>query len=128
MHMVLNQDKNGHALLYGFWMAFIFEAFDVPVQVWSSQIVKDVVGQVNHMAFPASVRRPDTPLQHLQNQLVERENELAAMTTAHQMEKENWEARVVTLQNELAQERTANIYTVRHLTQLLDTQTPTLAP
>ncbi|WMV58621.1 hypothetical protein MTR67_052006 [Solanum verrucosum] len=37
MHRVLNQDKNGHALPYGFWMASIFEAFNIPVQVWVSQ-------------------------------------------------------------------------------------------
>ncbi|KAG5595687.1 hypothetical protein H5410_036919 [Solanum commersonii] len=126
--LVLNQDKNRHALPYGFWMASIFEAFDVPVHVWCSQTVKDLVGHMNHMALPTSMRRPNTPLQCLQNQLVERENELATMTTAHQMEKENWEARVVTLQNELTRERTANISTMRHLTQLLATQTPTLAP
>ncbi|KAH0650447.1 hypothetical protein KY284_030359 [Solanum tuberosum] len=112
MHMVLNQEKHGHAFLYGFWMASIFEAFDMPVQVWHSQIVKDVVGQVNHMALPASMRHLDTPLQRLQNQLAERENELVVMTTAHQMVKENWEARVVTLQNELAQERATNCYCV----------------
>ncbi|KAK4734042.1 hypothetical protein R3W88_008303 [Solanum pinnatisectum] len=51
MHRVHNQDKNGHALPYGFCMASIFEAFDVPVQVWHSQTVKDVVGQVNHMTL-----------------------------------------------------------------------------
>ncbi|KAH0773660.1 hypothetical protein KY290_010797 [Solanum tuberosum] len=44
MHRVLNQDKNGHALPYGFWMASIIEDFDVPIQVWYSQTVKDVVG------------------------------------------------------------------------------------
>ncbi|KAG5610692.1 hypothetical protein H5410_021973 [Solanum commersonii] len=30
MHMLLHQDENGHSLPYGFWMASIFEAFDVP--------------------------------------------------------------------------------------------------
>ncbi|KAH0650450.1 hypothetical protein KY284_030362 [Solanum tuberosum] len=82
-------------------MASIFEVFNVPVQVRRSQTVKDLVGQVNHMALPTSVRRPNTPLQRLQNQLAKTENELATITTAHQMEKENWEARVVKLQKEL---------------------------
>ncbi|KAH0658151.1 hypothetical protein KY289_026899 [Solanum tuberosum] len=99
---VLNQDKNGHALPCGFWMASIFEAFDVPVQVWDSQTVKDVVGRVNRMALHVSMRRLDTPLQRLQHQLAEKENELVTMMTTHQIEKETWEARVVALQHELA--------------------------
>ncbi|KAH0661790.1 hypothetical protein KY284_026721 [Solanum tuberosum] len=100
--MVLNQDKNGHALPCGFWMASIFEAFDMPVQVWDSQTVKDVVGRVNRMALHVSMRRLDTPLQRLQHQLAEKENELVTMMTTHQIEKETWEARVVALQHELA--------------------------
>ncbi|KAH0750773.1 hypothetical protein KY290_030005 [Solanum tuberosum] len=99
---VLNQDKNGHALPCGFWMASIFEAFDMPVQVWDSQTVKDVVGRVNRMALHVSMRRLDTPLQRLQHQLAEKENELVTMMTTHQIEKETWEARVVALQHELA--------------------------
>ncbi|KAH0650452.1 hypothetical protein KY284_030364 [Solanum tuberosum] len=31
------QDENGHALPYGFWIAPIFEAFDVPVQLASKE-------------------------------------------------------------------------------------------
>ncbi|WMV33536.1 hypothetical protein MTR67_026921 [Solanum verrucosum] len=127
MHRVLNQDKNGHVLPYGFWMASIFEAFDVPIQVWDSQSVKDVVGRVNRMALHVSMRRLDTPLQRLQHQLAEKENELASMMTTHQIEKETWEARVVALQHELAQKRTANIVIVRHLTQLVTTPNPSSA-
>ncbi|KAG5610277.1 hypothetical protein H5410_021558 [Solanum commersonii] len=82
MHKVFNHVKNGHALPYRLWMTSIFEAFDVPVQAWNSKTVKGVVGQVNHMALPASMRRLDTSLQHLKNQLAEKENELAAMTSA----------------------------------------------
>ncbi|KAH0765471.1 hypothetical protein KY290_001432 [Solanum tuberosum] len=125
---VLNQDKNGHAFPYGFWMASIFESFDVPVQVWVSQTVKDVVGRVNHMTLPISMRRLNSPLQRLKYQPAEKEDELAAMTTAHQLERESWEAQVVVLQNELDQERNANIATVRHLTNLLSTQNPSLVP
>uniref|UniRef100_M1BEE9 Uncharacterized protein n=2 Tax=Solanum tuberosum TaxID=4113 RepID=M1BEE9_SOLTU len=128
MHRVLNQDKNGHAFPYGFWMASIFESFDVPVQVWVSQTVKDVVGRVNHMTLPISMRRLNSPLQRLKYQPAEKEDELAAMTTAHQLERESWEAQVVVLQNELDQERNANIATVRHLTNLLSTQNPSLVP
>ncbi|KAH0773665.1 hypothetical protein KY290_010802 [Solanum tuberosum] len=81
MHRVLNQNKNRHALPYGFWMASIFEAFDVPVQVWVSQTVKDVVGRVNHMALPISMRRLDSPLQRLKDQLAEKEHELPVVNT-----------------------------------------------
>ncbi|KAH0730128.1 hypothetical protein KY289_001316 [Solanum tuberosum] len=108
-------------------MASIFEAFDVPVHVWVSQTVKDVVGRVNHMAFHVTIRRLDSPLQRLKNQLAEKEHELVVMRTAHQLERESWEARVVALQIELAQERTTNIATVSHLTQLLTPQNPTLS-
>lgn len=83
-----------------------------------------MVGQVFHIAPPASMRHLDTPLQCLKNQLTEKENELASMTSTHQIEKETWEARVVDLQNELAQGRAANIATVRHMTHLLATPTP----
>ncbi|KAH0765211.1 hypothetical protein KY285_001082 [Solanum tuberosum] len=75
-----------------------------------------------------TLRRLDSPLQRLKNQLAEKEHELVVMTTAHQLERESWEARVVALQIELAQERTTNIATVRHLTQLLTPQNPTLSP
>ncbi|KAH0648266.1 hypothetical protein KY285_033514 [Solanum tuberosum] len=88
MELLDIEDKNGHAIPYGFWMASIFKAFDVPVQVWVAQTVKDM--------------------------LADKEHELAALTYAHQLENEIWEARVVALQNELAQERTANIATMRH--------------
>ncbi|WMV50422.1 hypothetical protein MTR67_043807 [Solanum verrucosum] len=101
MHRVLYQDENGHTLPYGFWMASIFEAFDVLVQVWDSQTVKDV--------------------------FAEKEDELIAMETTHQIEKATWEVRVVALQNELAQERPANIVTVRHLNQLLSALNTTSA-
>lgn len=49
------------------------------------------------------------------------------METAHQIEKATWEARVAALQNELAQERTANIVTVQHLNQLLSALNTTSA-
>lgn len=55
------------------------------------------------MALLVFMRRLDTPLQPLKNQFAEKENELAAMMPAHQIDKETWEARVVMLQNELAQ-------------------------
>ncbi|KAH0706114.1 hypothetical protein KY289_011190 [Solanum tuberosum] len=60
-------------------MASIFEAFDVPVQVWVPQTVKGVIGRVNHMALPVSMRRLDSPLQRLKDQLAEKELELAAV-------------------------------------------------
>ncbi|KAH0650448.1 hypothetical protein KY284_030360 [Solanum tuberosum] len=37
MHRVLHQDENGHALPCGFWMAAIFETFDVPVQLAANE-------------------------------------------------------------------------------------------
>ncbi|WMV38148.1 hypothetical protein MTR67_031533 [Solanum verrucosum] len=104
MRKVLYQDENGHALPYGFWMAPIFEAFDVPVQV-----------------------NPDNPLQRLKNQLASKEDQLLAMENAHQMEKASLEARIVELQNELAQERVVNIAIVQHLIQLLHDPKPTSA-
>ncbi|WMV33937.1 hypothetical protein MTR67_027322 [Solanum verrucosum] len=112
MHRVLHQDEYGHALPYGFWMAPIFEAFNVPVQVWHSQTVKDVVGRVNHMALPISMRNPDNPLQRLKNQLAAKEDELLALETAHQMERATLEAHIVELQTELATARAANIATM----------------
>lgn len=72
MHRVLHQDENVHTLPYGFWMVSIFEAFDVLVQVWDSQTVKDVVGRVNHMTLPVSMRSLDTPLQRLKISLLRR--------------------------------------------------------
>lgn len=54
------------------------------------------------MALPASIRRLDIPLQRLENQLAEKEQELVDMVTAHLQEKAIWEARVVALQNDLA--------------------------
>lgn len=35
MESVLTQDKNGNALTYSFWLSKIFEAYSVPIQVWT---------------------------------------------------------------------------------------------
>ncbi|KAG5595672.1 hypothetical protein H5410_036904 [Solanum commersonii] len=51
-------------------------------------------------------------------QLAAKEDQLLAMENAHQMEKASLEAHIVELQNELSQERAANIATVEHLIQL----------
>ncbi|KAH0748739.1 hypothetical protein KY290_027971 [Solanum tuberosum] len=90
----------------------IFEAFNVPVQVWHSQTVKDVMDRVNHMDLPVSMSNPDNPLQRLKNQLAAKEDDLLALETAHQMERATFEARIVELQTELATVRAANIATM----------------
>ena len=48
-------------------MVPIFEAFHVPVQVWFAQIVKDLLGNVNYMVLPVSIRNPDNPFLRLKN-------------------------------------------------------------
>ncbi|KAG5600531.1 hypothetical protein H5410_031901 [Solanum commersonii] len=85
-------------------MAPIFEAFNMPVQVWHSQTVNDVVGRVNHMVVPVSIRNPDNPLHRLKNQPAAKEDELLALATL--------EAPIVELQTELATARAANIATM----------------
>ncbi|KAH0773732.1 hypothetical protein KY290_010869 [Solanum tuberosum] len=112
MHRVLHQDENGHALPYGFWMTPIFEAFNVPVQVWHSQTVKDVVGRVNHVVLPVYMRNRDNLLQRLKNQLATKEDELLTLETTHQMERATLEACIVELQTELATTRAANMATM----------------
>ncbi|WMV38139.1 hypothetical protein MTR67_031524 [Solanum verrucosum] len=97
------------------------------LEVWYAQTVKDVVGRVDHTALPVSMRSPDNPLQRLTNQLATKEDQLLAMENAHQMEKATLEAHIVELQNELAEERAANITIVQHLTQLLHDPKPTSA-
>lgn len=99
MHMVLHQDDNGHALPYGFWMTPIFVSFDVPVQVWFAQTIKDVVGKVNYMALPVSLRNPDNTFPRLKNKLADKEDQLLAMENAHWLEKATSEAHIVELQN-----------------------------
>ncbi|KAG5571288.1 hypothetical protein H5410_061054, partial [Solanum commersonii] len=75
-------------------MTPIFEVFNVPVQAWHSQTIKDVVGKVNHV-----------------NQLASKEDELLTLETTHQMERATLEACIVELQTELATMRVANIAT-----------------
>ncbi|WMV38145.1 hypothetical protein MTR67_031530 [Solanum verrucosum] len=65
--------------------------------------------------------------ERLKNQLAAKEDQLLAMENAHQMEKASLEARIVELQNELSQERAANIAIVQHPTQLLHDPKPTSA-
>ncbi|KAF3664614.1 hypothetical protein FXO38_03068 [Capsicum annuum] len=69
MQRVLIKEQNGHALPYEFWLTPILEEFRVPIQVWSSQTVKDIIGSVNHMMLLGSMRNVDYPMQRLRNVL-----------------------------------------------------------
>lgn len=63
MQTDLIKDAKIHALPYKFWLALVFKDYYVYVQVWSFQTTKDVIGIVNHMDLPFSVRCVDTYLQ-----------------------------------------------------------------
>ncbi|KAF3654906.1 hypothetical protein FXO37_16246 [Capsicum annuum] len=59
MQRVLLKEVSGHALPYQFWLTSIFEDFGISVQVWTSQTIKDIIGHVNHMMLPVSMRSAD---------------------------------------------------------------------
>lgn len=40
MQRVFIHDKNGYALLYGFWLAHILQAYSILVQAWTMQILR----------------------------------------------------------------------------------------
>ncbi|KAF3625716.1 Ribosomal protein S8 family protein [Capsicum annuum] len=65
MERLLVKDKNGHALPYHFWLVPVFDDFCVCVKVWSLQITKDVIGQVNYDILSAAMRYADNPMQKL---------------------------------------------------------------
>lgn len=43
VHLVLWKDDIGHSLPYAFW-PLVFEKYSVPIQFWSLQTTKDVIG------------------------------------------------------------------------------------
>lgn len=81
MQCVLTQDKNGHALLYSFWLSQIFKAYPIPFQVWTMYTTKGVLGQVNHTALPGSMQHTNISLHRLQTTLDAKTTEL---TSVHQ--------------------------------------------
>lgn len=76
MHRVLLKDNKDHVLPYAFWLSPVFEEYFVPIQVWSFQTTKYVIGTMNYMFLLASMRHPDNPLQCLRNALAEKDAEL----------------------------------------------------
>ncbi|KAM3222339.1 hypothetical protein P3L10_021609 [Capsicum annuum] len=79
---VLLKEVSGHALPYQFFLTPIFEDFDIFVQVWTSQTTKDIIGHVNHMMLPISMRSADNLMQRLRNSLAEKQAEVDAAQVA----------------------------------------------
>lgn len=69
MQRVLLKEINGHAFSYKFWPTPMLEEYGVSVQVWSSLTTKDIIGSVNHMMLPVSMRSADNPMQRMRNTL-----------------------------------------------------------
>ncbi|KAF3678600.1 hypothetical protein FXO37_04297 [Capsicum annuum] len=63
MQRVLLKEVSGHALPYQFLLTPIFDDFDIFVQFWTSQTTKDIIGHVNHMMLPISMRSADNLMQ-----------------------------------------------------------------
>lgn len=78
-----------------------------------------MLGRVEHIVLPTSMKCANTLLQCLKNALAEKTIELAAVQVAHQLENKALETRVLELQHELDTERTENAAIIRRLTQLL---------
>ncbi|KAF3664099.1 hypothetical protein FXO37_11651 [Capsicum annuum] len=84
---VLMKNKKGYALPYEFWLALVFGDYSMPAQVWSLQTTKDVIGIVEHLDLPISMRSVDTPLQRARNALVEQNVAMIVAQTEHDFEK-----------------------------------------
>lgn len=111
MQRVLLEEVNRHALPYQFWLTPIFEDFGVSVQMWSSQTTKDIIGHVNHMMLPVSMKSADNPMQRLRNSLAEKQAEvevaqaaLEAAQAAHEEEKGILHAQIASLSSLLEKE------------------------
>lgn len=76
-----------YALPFEFWLTPVFDDYSVPVQVWSLQYKKDVIGMVDHMALPVFMRSVDTPIHRARNALTEKDVELIATQAAHEAER-----------------------------------------
>ncbi|KAM3249812.1 hypothetical protein P3L10_011582 [Capsicum annuum] len=123
MQKVLLKDVNGHVIPYKLWLDPIFKDFFMPVQVWSLQTTKDVIGTVNHMELPISIRSAYNPMQQLRNALATKtaeledvQAELEAAQVAHNFEKLELLAQIASLQAALESERSVNAEIVQKLT------------
>lgn len=119
LHHVFLKDDKWYALPYSFWIAPVFEEYSVLVQVWSLQTTKDVIGIVNYVALPASMRRADNPLQRLRNTLTDKIVKLEVVCIAHEVERVTLISHIHVLEADLARERADNVETIYKLTQLL---------
>ncbi|KAF3631413.1 hypothetical protein FXO37_27975 [Capsicum annuum] len=87
----------------------------VPIQVWSLQTTKDIIGTVNHMELSKSIRSADNPMQHLRNDLNAKNAELEAM----QAENLQLRAQISSLQTAFESERSSNAEIVCKLIALI---------
>ncbi|KAM3201326.1 hypothetical protein P3L10_033689 [Capsicum annuum] len=126
MQRVLIKEKNGHALPYEFWLTPILEEFRVPIQVWSSQTVKDIIGSVNHMMLPGSMKNVDNPMQRLRNALADKQGEvepaqaaLEAAQATYEEERGILQAQIASLTSLLERKRAENVDVIRKITSLI---------
>lgn len=68
---------------YGFWFSSIFKDYFVFVQVWSLLKTKDILGRLNYVALPVSVRQAGILIQRLRNELVDTLAELEEDHATH---------------------------------------------
>ncbi|KAG5575550.1 hypothetical protein H5410_055684 [Solanum commersonii] len=76
-------DDKDHGLGYGFWLGKGFEYFRVLVKEWQEQTTKDVLGEVDHVVIPATSRGANDLVQRLKTLLTTKDEEIAALRTAH---------------------------------------------
>ncbi|KAG5576210.1 hypothetical protein H5410_056344 [Solanum commersonii] len=62
IHRICVHDNKDHGLVYRLWLGEIFEYFQVPVKEWQVQTTKDVFGEVDHAAIPATSRGENAPM------------------------------------------------------------------
>lgn len=115
----LKDDKKGHTLPCGFWLALIFEDYSVLIKFWFLQTVKDIIGCLNHTALPVLMRQADISIQRLQNNLADKVAEWEKANDIYDQDKEALQAKILILEAYLSRERDDNAYFIRKLTQLI---------
>uniref|UniRef100_M1E0E4 Uncharacterized protein n=2 Tax=Solanum tuberosum TaxID=4113 RepID=M1E0E4_SOLTU len=138
-------DSTEHGLGYGFWLGDIFEYFQVPIEEWQEQTIKDVLGVVDHVVIPTTSRGADAPMQRLRASLTAKNEEITTLQVSHstaidqlQIDYGLEHARLAEensrLKEELAQtqvalntERSSNSDCLKHIYEILTKGSPSLS-
>lgn len=124
MQYILTQDMNKYALPYSFWLSKIFEAYSIPIQVWTMYTTKDVLGHINCVALHGSMWHTNISLHRFQTALDAKTVELISVHQEFEQKSSALLSRISELEDTLHKERVAYAEIVHKISLLILSSIP----